>query len=80
MMKRCVAASCSNTYKDGVSLSKFPKDKKLRLQWKNKLREQEQNGKDPVNILTSAAAISLRTALKFLHLLQVLVNKIRIVD
>ena len=47
---------------------------------KNKSREQEQNGKDPVNILTSAAAISLRTALKFLHLFQVLVNKIRIVD
>ena len=26
MVKCCVAASCSNTYKDGVSLFQFPRD------------------------------------------------------
>lgn len=33
MVKRCVAAGCSNTNADGVSLFKFPKDEKLRAQW-----------------------------------------------
>ena len=33
MVKRCVAAGCSNTYSDNVSLYKFPKDPVLRQQW-----------------------------------------------
>lgn len=33
MVKRCVAAGCSNTNADGVSLFKFPKDDKLRALW-----------------------------------------------
>ena len=33
MVKRCVAAGCSNTYSDNVSLFKFPKDQILRQQW-----------------------------------------------
>ena len=33
MGKRCVVAGCSNSHKDGVSLFKFPTDKKLRRQW-----------------------------------------------
>ena len=33
MVKRCVAAGCSNTNADGVSLYKFPKDEALRSQW-----------------------------------------------
>ena len=33
MPKRCVAAGCSNTYSDKVSLFKFPKDPVLRQQW-----------------------------------------------
>ena len=33
MVKRCVAAGCSNTYSDKVSLYKFPKDPVLREQW-----------------------------------------------
>jgi len=33
MVKRCVAAGCSMTYSDGVSLFKFPKDPVLRQKW-----------------------------------------------
>ena len=33
MVKRCVAAGCSNTNADGVSLYNFPKDEALRSQW-----------------------------------------------
>ena len=33
MVKRCVAAGCSNTNADGVSLYKFPKNEALRSQW-----------------------------------------------
>lgn len=33
MVKSCVAANCSNTYRDGVSLFKFPKDPALRQKW-----------------------------------------------
>ena len=33
MVKRCVAAGCSNTYSDNVSLFKFPRDPILRQQW-----------------------------------------------
>ena len=33
MVKRCVAAGCSNTNADGVSLYKFPRVEILRSQW-----------------------------------------------
>lgn len=33
MPARCVAAACSNTHRDGVSLFKFPKDPFLREKW-----------------------------------------------
>ena len=33
MVKRCVAAGCSNTNSDGVSLFQFPRDPALRTQW-----------------------------------------------
>ena len=33
MVKRCVAAGCSNTYNDGVRLYKFPRDPELRRKW-----------------------------------------------
>lgn len=33
MVQRCVAAGCSSTHSDGVSLFKFPKDAALRRQW-----------------------------------------------
>lgn len=33
MVKCCVAAGCSNTYSDHVSLFKFPKDPVLRQKW-----------------------------------------------
>ena len=33
MVKRCVAAGCSSTNSDGVSLHLFPKDQSLRKQW-----------------------------------------------
>uniref|UniRef100_A0A1X7VK94 THAP-type domain-containing protein n=1 Tax=Amphimedon queenslandica TaxID=400682 RepID=A0A1X7VK94_AMPQE len=33
MGKRCTAASCSNTHKDGVSLFTFPTDVALKIKW-----------------------------------------------
>ena len=33
MVKRCMAAGCSNTYSDNVSLFTFPRDPALRQQW-----------------------------------------------
>ena len=33
MVKRCVAAGCSNTYSENVSLFKFPKDPVLQRKW-----------------------------------------------
>ena len=33
MVKRCIAAGCSNTHKDGVSLFQFPRDHQLRQKW-----------------------------------------------
>ena len=33
MVKRCVAAACSKTYADNVSLFKFPRDHVLKRQW-----------------------------------------------
>ena len=38
MVKCCVAAGCSNTNADGVSLFKFPNDKKLRALWIKQVR------------------------------------------
>ena len=33
MVKRCVAAGCSNTYKEDVSMFHFPKESVLRCKW-----------------------------------------------
>lgn len=33
MPARCVAAGCSNTHSDGISLHKFPRDPVLREEW-----------------------------------------------
>ena len=38
MVKRCVAAGCSNTYSDNVSLFAFPRDPALRQQWIKQVR------------------------------------------
>ena len=38
MVCRCVAAGCSHTFKDGVSLYKFPKDSGLRKKWVDQVR------------------------------------------
>ena len=38
MPSRCVAASCSNTTKDGVSLHQFPSDPKYRRIWTTKVK------------------------------------------
>ena len=37
-MKRCVAAGCSNTYRDGVSLFLFPKDPQMRKKWADQVK------------------------------------------
>ena len=38
MVNRCVAAGCSNTASDNVSLFKFPKDPVLRRQWEKQVQ------------------------------------------
>ena len=38
MVKHCVAAGCSSTYSDGVSLFQFPRDSVLRQQWSQQVR------------------------------------------
>ena len=55
MVKRCVAAGCSNTYSDNVSLFKFPKDPVLRQKWvKNVQRTRAQwSGPSEYSVLCS---------------------------
>ena len=38
MVKHCVVAGCSNTYKDGVSLFLFPKDEELQKKWAQQVK------------------------------------------
>ena len=38
MVKRCIAAGCSNTYKQNVSLFIFPRDPTLRERWTRQVR------------------------------------------
>ena len=38
MVKRCVAAACSKTYADNVSLFKFPRDHVLKWQWRKQVQ------------------------------------------
>ena len=47
MGKRCVAAGCSNTHRDGVSLHKFPKDASLRQQWVRQVQRTRADWKEP---------------------------------
>ena len=55
MVKCCVAAGCSNTYSDNVSLFKFPKDPVLRQKWvKNVQRTRAQwSGPSEYSVLCS---------------------------
>ena len=39
MVNRCVAAGCSNTHSDHVSLHKFPADPELREKWVKQVRK-----------------------------------------
>ena len=47
MVKRCVAAGCSNTHSDGVSLFHFPRDPSLRLQWTRQVQQTRDGWKGP---------------------------------
>ena len=38
MVRRCVAAGCSNTHSHNVSMHKFPKDPELRLKWEKQVQ------------------------------------------
>ena len=55
MVKHCIAAGCSNTYSDNVSLFKFPKDHVLRQKWvKNVQRTRAQwSGPSEYSVLCS---------------------------
>ena len=46
MGKRCVAAGCSNTNADGVSLFRFPRNPSLRAQWNKQVRRTRADWKD----------------------------------
>ena len=56
MPSRCVAAGCSNTTKDGVSLHRFPSDPKYRRIWttKVKLTRAKRSGPTEHSFLRSA--------------------------
>ena len=47
MLKRCVAANCDSTYKDGVSLFRFPKDPVLRREWVRQVRRTRADWNEP---------------------------------
>ena len=47
MVKRCVAAGCSNTHSDGVSLFHFLRDPSLRLQWTRQVQRTRDGWKGP---------------------------------
>ena len=49
MVKRCVAAGCSNTYKDGDSLFQFPHDEVLRKQWTKEVQKTRAKWQGPTN-------------------------------
>ena len=38
MVKRCIAAGCSNTYRENVSLFCFPRDSALKERWTKQVR------------------------------------------
>ena len=59
MVCRCVAAGCSHTNKDGISLYKFPKDSSLRKKWADQVEGPEINGRQLT--LHSYAVGTLRT-------------------
>ena len=46
MGKRCVAAGCSNTNADGVSLFCFPRNQSLRQQWNKQVQRTRADWKD----------------------------------
>ena len=56
MVKRCVAAGCSNTYKSGVSLFLFPKDAQLRKKWTDQVKRTRDKWEGPsdYSVLCSA--------------------------
>ena len=46
MVKRCIAARCSNTNADGVSLFRFPRDPSLRTKWNKQVQRTCADWKD----------------------------------
>ena len=46
MVKRCIAAGCSNTNADGVSLFRFPRDPSLRTKWNKQVQRTRADWKD----------------------------------
>ena len=46
MVKRCIAAGCSNINSDGASLFRFPRDPLLHKKWNKKVQRTRANWKD----------------------------------
>ena len=53
MGRRCVAAGCSNTHSDSISMHKFPKDPELRRKWESKFRRLKNDGVPLTSVLCS---------------------------
>ena len=47
MVKRCIAAGCSNTYSNNVGLFSFPNDPILRKQWVDEVKRTRDKWKGP---------------------------------
>ena len=49
MVKRCIAAGCSNTHADGVSLFSFPRNPSLRAKWNKQVQRTRADWRDATN-------------------------------
>ena len=68
MAKRCVAAGCSSTCKDGLHLYCFPKDQELRNEWADQIKQTRDQWKpDTIIQLIPICAASILEMTAFIH-------------
>ena len=68
MVKHCIAAGCSNTNADGVSLFRFLRNPSLCVQWNKQVQELVPIGKKQPSILFFVMSILQMTASKKIQL------------
>ena len=72
MVNRCVAAGCSNTPSEGISLYKFPTDPRLREKWVKQVRRTVLTGMSrstPSSVVNTSPTIPSRWTLPLLQVL-----------